>query len=97
MSEAKKKVECSVPGAQATMEGWLARGDSIGVFRNHDLSHSCVGRSVFLPLTPDECEHVAIGQTRAPDSSSYGLGWRYLLDAIVAPSHDIEEAIAFTE
>lgn len=76
------KIIVEAPSAQSAMERWIARGDAIGVFSNHDLSSANVGHKVFLPITNAERSSCIIGKTRAPDHHSYGLGWRYLLDEI---------------
>lgn len=81
MPEDKIKVEA--PGARATFERWLRAGDKVGVFSNHDLGSADVGRRVFIRLDPDYVAKAPIG-TRAPDSTSYGLGRHYLLDEVVA-------------
>lgn len=76
-----KVITVEAPGARSIFERWIARGDSIGVFRNHDLSHPAVGHTLFLPLDAEDIDKVQIGKTHAPDGQ-HGLGWRYLLDSI---------------
>lgn len=78
--EAEGKVGVASPGAKPTMQKWLDRGDSIAVFRNEDLGHYDIGRTVFLPIA--KSVEVKIGETRAPDHQDYGLGWRYLLKSV---------------
>jgi len=77
-----QKVPVEAPNARSAFERWLARGDAIGVFTNHDLGSRDVGRAVFIPLDADEVRRLPIGKAHAPDSSTYGLGWRYLLDRV---------------
>lgn len=82
MSDLKSdKIEVENDAAEDAFERWIARGDAIGVFRNHDLGSFNCGHRIFLPLTPEEQGTVEISKTRAPDGP-YGLGWRYLLDSV---------------
>ena len=76
-------VVVTAPGAKATFQRWIARGDAVGVFSNHDLGHRECGRLVFIPLDAEEQNHLPVGKAHAPDNASWGLGWRYLLDEIV--------------
>jgi len=78
---ANQTIAVSAPGARPIFERWLARGDAIAVFRNHDLGHPQVGHTLFVPLDSEERGQVEVGRTRAPDGN-HGLGWRYLLDRI---------------
>ncbi len=80
--EAVKKIEVNAPGARAAFERWLAAGDKVGVFSNHDLG-SQRPLHVFLRLDPEYVAKAPLG-TRAPDSNTYGPGWRYLLDEVVS-------------
>lgn len=71
---------------------WFADGDTTAcVFENKDLGHPQIGRRVAFPYTKANAEAMAIGTSRAPDSSLYGLGWRYIL---VARCNTVEEAMA---
>ncbi len=83
MATDTKKIEVEAPGARATFEKWIARGDAVGCFSNHDLGSRDVGHKIFLPLTKDEQAKVEVGRTSAPDGRSYGLGWRFVLDEVV--------------
>ena len=73
----KLHIEVDAPGAKAIFEKWLARGDAIGVFTNHAFDSVDFGRKIFLAVN----KNTVIG-VRAPDHSSYGTGWKYLLDSI---------------
>jgi len=68
--------------APEIFEGWLERGDAIGVFENSDLSSRGMGHTLFIPLDEEEQESFEIGKAHAPDGG-HGLGWRYLLKEIV--------------
>ena len=74
-------IAVTASGARAIFARWLARGDAIAVFSNHDLGHPQVGHTLFLPLDAEERGRVEIGRTRAPDGT-HGLGWRYLLETV---------------
>lgn len=66
----------------AWCEKALADGDTwLGVFENHDLSHSDIGRRCIFPfsLSDGSWDKAEIDKTRAPDGRFIGLGWRYLL------------------
>jgi hypothetical protein len=79
----------TAPNTEEMFKKWLARGDGVGVFENADLGHPEVGRLVFAPVTPDEEKKVRIGQTSLPDGP-YGMGWRYLLQAVSKSLTDFE-------
>ena len=46
------------------------------VYQNHDMMHSKMGDLVFLAVGPGATFRTP--PDRAPDSNSYGFGWRYL-------------------
>ena len=52
----------------------------VGVFENHDLGHSEIGRRIAFPFAMAQFEVGEIGKTRAPDTRKL-LGWRYILIA----------------
>lgn len=77
------RIICEVPSAEPLFRAWLARGDAIGVFQNVAMDSANCGHLCFMPITPGERIKVTVGQTRAPDHPSIGLGWKYILQEIV--------------
>lgn len=88
-SETLGKIPVTAEGAKPVLETWLGRGDRIGVFENADLGHPDCGRKTFIPI--GKAEAVEIGKTRAPDSPTTGLGWRYILRSV----HDTLDGFSF--
>lgn len=69
------------------------RGDWIGVFENHDMSHPELGRRFALLFDKNQFDSAVIGSTRAPDTKM-GLGWRYLLVAKCLNTDDVMGAMS---
>ena len=67
--------------ALAKVREWLSDGCTwVGCFENADLGHPNIGQRILLPYDDDVFEKAELRKTPAPDSGSYGLGWRYLLE-----------------
>jgi hypothetical protein len=88
---------CDVEGARDTLHSWIARGEVVGVFQNQDFNSAFHGRTVYLPLTVEEAEQCVLKRTHAPDSPSYGLGWRYILQAMAGTVDDLATIVDFPE
>jgi len=70
------------------------------VFQNQDLGHSDLGRKIAMPFPQavwngaHEAGHLPPGinvASHAPDHTSIGLGWRYLL---IRKCRTVEDAVA---
>lgn len=79
----RDKIVCEVPSAEPLFRAWLARGDAIGVFQNVAMDSANCGHLCFMPVSPEQRAQVTVGQTRAPDHPSIGLGWKYILQELV--------------
>jgi len=78
-----------------TFERWLSDGTTwIGIFENHDLGHSDLGRRIARPYDASQEEVAKLKSTTASDHKAIGFGWRYIL---VAKCHTADEAIAALE
>ena len=74
---------------------WFADGDTtVCVFENKDLGHSQVGRRIALPYSKADAEAMAIGTSRAPDITSVGLGWRYILVGRARTPEEVTDLLA---
>lgn len=95
--DALKQAECFADARirevnHRRMETWLRDGKTwIGVFQNQDLGHPQVGRRMALPFADDVYWTSTVGQTKAPDTVTVGLGWRYVL---IAKCRTVDEAQA---
>ena len=78
--------------AERRVADWLSKGWKIGVFENMDLGARMVGHRIALPFG-DEFDAAEIGKAKAPDSPSYGMGWRYILIAKPLTAEDAADLI----
>ena len=54
-------------------------GDWVGIFENHDLGHPDIGQTFALFFDADQYDKAIVGKSSAPDTATFGIGWRYLL------------------
>jgi hypothetical protein len=73
------EVVTSRGAAELRFSDWLHCGWAIGVFENKDLGSPHVGERFALPFSRNDMEFLKIGETRAPDTKTFGMGWRYIL------------------
>lgn len=76
------------------MQGWLDRGDTIAVCRNHDLSSRAVGCLQFFPLDVEEVQKAEIGKSKGVGPCG---GYQYLLEALIPPGSVLEEHVTFED
>ncbi len=66
----------------ALMDGWVARGDGVAVYENHDLSSSGLGHRQFASYgSPAALLEVSEPPTTMPDVGT-AVNWRYQLIAV---------------
>lgn len=65
------------------MRGWLARGDGVAVYENHDMGHQAQGARQYLSFGSPAAQIAdAEPPVRLPDIGG-NIGWRYVLIATV--------------
>lgn len=72
------------------IQGWIARGDAVVVYENHDLGHFLMGLHVLLSYGSEAAQLPAGQYPEIPpfcpvDAPSAGPGWRYVLVGIYDP------------
>lgn len=80
-----EKYEEYAPEATALMNRWLARGDGVAVYENHDLSHVAMGDVKIVSYGGqmaqlEDTKHDPNPPERLPDGLPAGhINWRYTL------------------
>ena len=67
-----------MPEIVGKLNAWLARGDGVAVYENHDLGHPELGRIVCLSFGSPESALGVEPPQRMPDLPQL-IGWRYQL------------------
>lgn len=68
--------------ATEKIERWLARGDGVAVYRNHDLGHPNLGHVQIVSYgSPDAQLEVDEPPTTLPDIGN-AINWRYQLEGV---------------
>ena len=66
-----------------TLNKWLARGDGIAVYENHDLGHPMIGHKQFISFGSDVCQLDRPEWNEVPPQTLPDIGgainWRYQL------------------
>lgn len=82
---AGKYGEEAVPDVTAQLNGWLARGDGVAVYENHDLTHNEMGDVKITSFGGpramlEDSHHDPNPPERLPDGLPAGhINWRYVL------------------
>lgn len=64
------------------INGWLARGDGVAVYRNNDLGHPDIGHMKFLSFGSPEAQlEVGDPPEQLPDMG-HEINWRYRLHGV---------------
>lgn len=72
--------EAERQAAKAKIQSWLDEGNIVGVFECKALDSVHAGTRFALPFDRAHDHDLVLGKTRAPDTTTFGMGWKFLLE-----------------